>query len=343
MTELDRRKIFRSPMQLTWALLVFTIILVTILFLTWIDRSSSSIELANNNSKPSIDPALPAFHLGIIPERNIFAQRKRYLALAGYLEMNLNRRTELVTDNTYLAVLKDYAKKQLDGAFLGSLVAVLSMDRFGAKVCAKPVTTNGVSTYRGVIFVRADSSIHSLNDLAGKTIAMVRATTAGDLYPMYEMKQHNLLHADNQPIITWMGTHDTVIREVAEGNFDAGAAKDLRLDAYSADPNAVPIRRLAIGPAVPNNALVLSAQVTEDEYRTMTDLLLHMDSTPEGRSVLAQLGFNRFIPCKPSEYRPVMDMIDALGADWDVLEIDGDRPNTFREKYLNDKHNNEDK
>lgn len=332
-----------SPMQLTWVLLIFSIVLITILFLTWIDHSPKSSQTANNSTgmTNNTNPA-PVFHLGIIPERNIFAQRKRYLALAEYLKTKLGRPTELVTDNTYLAVLDDYAEKNLDGAFLGSLVAVLAMDRFSAKVCAKPVVDNDISTYRGVIFVREDSPIKTIDQLAGKTLAMVRATTAGDLYPMYELKQHQLLHNDNQPVITWLGTHDTVIREVVAGHFAAGAAKNLRIDAYAAGPNAVPLRRLAVGPAVPNNALVLAAQISDEETIAMTNLLLQMNSTEEGRAVLAQLGFSRFVSCSPSEYKPVLDMIDALGEDWDVLEIDGVRPSNFRNRFLSNQSHQED-
>ena len=50
----------------------------------------------------------------------------------------------------------------------------------GAKVLVKPTSDVGKpSTYRGVIFVRDDSPLRSLESLAGKTIVLVRATAAG--------------------------------------------------------------------------------------------------------------------------------------------------------------------
>src|SRR4051794_19913862 len=95
--------------------------------------------------------------IGVIPERDIFEQRRRYLALAEYLSERLGRPVELVTAQSYEAMIGDLRDKQVDVAFLGSLVAVLAADRLDAQILVKPQLPGAISTYRGVIFVAENS------------------------------------------------------------------------------------------------------------------------------------------------------------------------------------------
>ena len=83
-------------------------------------------------STPAESPVLatrPAniIRLGLVPEHDIFALRKSYQKLAGYLSRKLQQPVEMVTLHTYEAVLFDFKERQIEGAFLGSLVAVLAI------------------------------------------------------------------------------------------------------------------------------------------------------------------------------------------------------------------------
>lgn len=266
------------------------------------------------------------WRLGLIPERNIFEQRERYQALAGYLSRHIGRPIELVTLNTYLGVLDEFGDGHIDAAFLGSMVATLAHDRLGARVILKPVTPDGVSTYRGVLFVRDDSPIRGVADLAGHSLGMVRTTTAGNLFPVCELAELGLLHGDARPTFRWLGTHDDVIQEVVGGQVDAGAAKDLRLAAYEAEHPEVKLRRLAVGEAVPNNALLVRAGSDPLLVDRLREALLTMHQTAEGASVLEKFGAARFVPCSIDEYRAVYDMAETLGPDWPEAGVDGPAP-----------------
>ena len=77
-----------------------------------------------------------------------------YLALAGYLEeklqasANVPYRVELVTASSYAGVLTDFQEGRIDSAFCGSLVAVVAIDRYQAKVILKSETADvNLSTY----------------------------------------------------------------------------------------------------------------------------------------------------------------------------------------------------
>ena len=313
-------------MKTIWIILTALLVLLTLCLLLWLGRPPEE----ENGSAQGIaghDPTTrPVLRIGLIPERDIFEQRRRYQALADYLSGKLHRDVELATENTYEGILDDLASGNVHAAFLGSLVATLAMDRDGSQPIVKPEMEGGITTYRGVIFVRSDSPIQEVAELAGHSIAMLRTTTAGDLFPVFEMIRHNLLDSPTPPQIMWVGTHDAVIREVSEGRADAGSAKDLRLDAYEAAHPGLSFRRLAASDAAPNNALLLSAAVIEELGPELRSVMSAMTDDPAGREVLKTFGAIRFVPCDAQEYEAVYRMIDDLGENWDLLEVPGPPP-----------------
>jgi phosphonate transport system substrate-binding protein len=268
----------------------------------------------------------PPLRIGLVPERDIFRLRYRYQGLRDYLSARLGRPVEMVTLNTYEAVLLDFQEKKIEGAFLGSLVSVLAMDRLGAQVIAKPEFPGQASTYHGVIFVRADSPITKTRQLDGHTVAMVRTTMAGDLFPVCVMVRLGLLKSANPCRLVWVGTHDDVIQEVMAGRVDAGAAKDLRLDRLLSQHPEWKVRRLTTSKAVPNNALVLRADMVAELGAKLSAILLGMNEDPAGSKALSVLGATRFVPCRTEEYQVIYDMVNHMGESWSQVGVAGPAP-----------------
>jgi phosphonate transport system substrate-binding protein len=270
--------------------------------------------------------------LGLIPERDIFALRQRYTGLADYLSAKLGKRVVLVTANSYDTVLRDLAEKQVDAAFLGSLVAMLTIDRTDAKLLLKTELPDGVSSYRGVICVKQDSPIKDVKDLAGKSLALVRTTTAGNLYPVYLLSEAGLLRSPQCPRFVWVGTHDDAISAVASGQVEAAAAKDLRFKAIQQRPDATPLRVIATSPPMPENTLVVRQDAAQSLGEPLRKVLLAMDATEEGRKVLAVFGAAKFVPCDESELQPVSDMIQQVKSEWSRVGILGAPPRPLTRK-----------
>jgi len=283
--------------------------------------------------------ALRPLRIGLIPERNLFEQRRAYQALATYLDKKLPAtRVELVTTSTYAGILEDFRQPSdqggVDCAFLGSLVAVLAADRHDAQVLLKSesvrLSGEALSTYRGVLFVKDDSPIQSITDLANKRVAGVRTTTGGAVFPLFINGQ---MPEDKNFEMLWSGTHEDVIREVAEGAADAGAVKDTRLEAYQRDHPDARFRRLAQTAAVPDNALLVRRDLPAETRDALVQTLLAMNATPEGQIVLAQMGIQRFLPCTLEEYASLYQMLRALGPRWSDLSLEGPAPKNFSSTF----------
>lgn len=314
-----------GQMRTSMTILSVTLITLTVVMLFWLGRNPGTLSAFENGRTLNTPGTVPdeVLYLGLIPERDIFDQRRRYRALADYLSDQLGRPVTLVTSNTYHGALKDMTEGRIDAAFMGSLVATLAMDQLQARVLVKPEDLNGDTMYHGVLFVRDDSSVQRLDELAGRTIAMVKTTTAGHLYPIYTLVELGLFEDPNPVKIRWDGTHDRVIQDVFDGEVDAGAAKNLRIDAFEQAHPGYHFRRLADGDAVPNNALVVRPDMDSGLTSRLERALLAMHENESGKQALAVFGAVRFVPCMPEEYRPIRVMTEHLGPGWCLIGSSG--------------------
>jgi phosphonate transport system substrate-binding protein len=279
--------------------------------------------------EPTTRPATPdaeTFRVALVPEYDVFELRKSYRGLMDYLSSRVGRKVEIVTLNSYGAVLKEFQEKKIDAAFLGSLMAVMTMECCETQPVVRP-ESDGVSTYRGVIFVKEDSPVKSLDGLGGKSIAMLKATTAGSLFPLAELHRRGLLpQRPDDAQLVWMGTHDEVIAAVMSGRAEVGAVKDLRLEAYLKAHPQVKIRRLAMSDAVPNNALMVRKDVLEKIGSRLQAVMLGMQDDPEARAALGALRVQRFIPCDEADFKAVYELVDRAGEAWERVGIPGAGP-----------------
>jgi len=312
----------KDSIRIYWLMLAATVVTLTVCGLIWLASSESSAPVEPVDPVEQA-PGPAALRIGLIPERNIFEQRRRYRALADYLVSRLNAPVELVTESSYLGMLADFEDDRVDVAFLGSLVATMAMRQHDARVVLKPELAGSVTTYHGVLFVRGDSSIQTIEDLAGQSIAMVKATTAADLFPTWTLSRHGMLDGAEPPVVRWVGTHDDAVREVMAGRVDAGAAKNLRLDDYLAEHPEASVRRLEQGPEVPNNALIVSARLDPALVDQLVEILSTMHESEEGRATLEAFGARRFVPCSAEEYRAIDEMTQDLGDLWSGPGVGG--------------------
>ena len=314
-------------MKLIWVILTVVLVVLLAGLGVWVLRMPPGEDAGGRVAVgPPAAPGKEALRIGLVPERDIFQLRKRYLVLTGYLAGKLGRPVEVVTVNTYQAVMQDFAERKVDAAFLGSFVAVLTVDRQNAQVLVKPVAEGGVSTYRGVLIVPEGSPVRRVADLGGRSVAMVKTTAAGDLFPIWAMHEAGLLKSAAPPRLVWVGTHDDVILETLAGRVDAGAVKNLRLDAYEATHRDMKICRLATSDEVPNDALVVRGDLGPTLGAELRDALLAMDTDPEGVRALKGFGAIRFVPCGLDEFAAIYRMVEALGDQWERLGIDGPPP-----------------
>lgn len=257
--------------------------------------------------------------IGLLPEMNVFKQRKRFQPLVEHLSRETGVKVRLTLLSRYGNIVQRLSEEKVDAAFLGSFTGALAISQLKVEPLARPVNMDGTSTYHGYIFVRADSGITNAATMKGKTLALVeRATTAGYVFPLAWLKHNGV--ADVEAHFAehfFTGSHDAAVEAVLDGKADVGAAKNTIYEHVFRDhPDTTnALRIVASSPRVPSNGLCVSPGFPEKLKRDIRKALLGLHLTDEGRSVLSVLKAKRFVPTSRDDYAPVVEMAKEAGID----------------------------
>ncbi|MGZ5599698.1 MAG: EAL domain-containing protein [Methylobacter sp.] len=176
---------------------------------------------------------LPAYgaepvRIGVLAFRPKPQTLAQWQPLAAVLKQAIPERDFVVEAFSFPELNRAVASRQLDFVLTnpGHYVLLTRRSGLSAPLATLAVNDNGqrATVFGGVIFSRADqSTINTLNDIKGKTIAVTSTDSLGG-YQMeaYELKQAGIyLPQDAELIITGM-PHDNVVEAVLSGRAEAG-------------------------------------------------------------------------------------------------------------------------
>ncbi len=108
----------------------------------------------------------------------------------------------------------------------------------------------GVSHFGGVLFTRADNAaIESLDDVRGKTLAAVDSGSLGGwLAGWRRLRAEGIEPEDDLAEVRFAGTHDAVVRAVAEGRAEVGIVRTGTLESMVAEGKIEPGTFHVLGP-----------------------------------------------------------------------------------------------
>lgn len=258
----------------------------------------------------------PSFLIGLVPEQSMFKQIERYQPLVHYLSERTGFEVRLTVLSTYQSILTGFISEKMDAAFFGSFSYILAHQKLGVQSIARPVGLNGKSTYHGLIFVRKDSRIRSINDMRGKRFAFAsKDTTAGYLLPLAYFRQARVDYKTYFTETYFTGTHEDAIRDVLDRKADVGAAKSTEFDRLAADDPRIrtDLLILAKSPEMPENSLAVRRGIDPVLVEKLKAVLFAMDQDPEGARILQQFGAHRFIETAESDFKPVYEYARSAG------------------------------
>lgn len=270
--------------------------------------------------------------IAVLPEQNVFEQRKKYKPLAEYLSNALDMNVKIKLLDSYGSVYDEIKNKTIDAAFFGSFNYVLTRARADIEPIARPVYPNGRSSYHSLIFIRKDEAFTGdIRFFKGKHIALVHeVTTSGYLFPAWYFKKHGV--SDFKQFfskVTFTGSHDAAILSVLNGQADIGASKDLIFDQLSSAHPEIKDKLVVIAASsmeVPSNTLCVRGDVDPRIKMTLKKTLLNMHTSREGKRILN--GFNNasgFKETLNSEYDELTKMARELDIDTETFRFRASR------------------
>jgi len=193
----------------------------------------------------------------------------------------------------------------------GSLV--LDAERNGYSIVGK---MGDDDKYRSVIFVRRDSGINKLSDLAGKTLTTSGPNAlAGTMMPLFFLYK-NGVNVKRDLKRLYAPSFESTIMNVYLGRCSAGASK--RAVAMETLKNRPEIgAKLLIKwetPPLINNALFIRSDMDTLIAGDLTKLIFTLQDSEEGRKALLPLDVGKFEKATSKTYKPLREFLAEYNA-----------------------------
>ena len=310
--------------------IIFTLLVIPVLFISMHCAAPESEKKADENVKPEVERVAvnapetlriaytPTIEAGEIVEKNE--------QLDSILSQKLGIPVESSIIMSYVAAIQGLASGQIDCAMVSPLAYVLGSEKFPMDVILK-VKRNGKTEYSSQIIVNVESGIDTIDDLAGHSLAFVdRISTSGHLYPRsFLLAQGYDIENDflNPPV--FVGSHDKVAIDVMNGLFDIGTTyQDVRERVKEKFPEVMERTKvIAVTGAIPNEMFCVRADIDpgfkSKLITALKEISVGVEIEGEILKPLYDLSkIDELVPAKDSDYDPVRRVIKGL--DLDILQ-----------------------
>jgi len=191
--------------------------------------------------------------------------KQMYAPILERICRNIGYKARIIIVKDYDALIDGMEKGLIDVGWFSPFAYVTARKKIGVKPIATP-RVNGRFSYRGYIIARKSSNIQSLSDLKGRHFGYVDPKSAsGYLYARHILKSNGLDPDRIFSKVSFMGTHDNVIKAVLNGEIDAGATYNEAMDMAKArglDVNALKI--IAETEDIPKDAIAVNPSIPDE-------------------------------------------------------------------------------
>jgi len=168
---------------------------------------------------------LPVFRIGLLGGENEADRLRNNECMQVQLSERLGVPVEMFPAPDYAGVIQGLVAGQLDYAGLGAsaYAAIYLQDPTAVEPIFVSAEADGSLGYIAPMYVRADSDIHSLEDMRGRSLAYADPnSTSGYLVPRFELSRAGIDDTTYFSRTGFGGGHEQATIAVLEGQYDAG-------------------------------------------------------------------------------------------------------------------------
>ena len=177
----------------------------------------------NNNSKETSAPKQETIKMGVIPTDSNEDVKAVYEPVAEYLKKETGINVEMYYANDYSAVIEAMKNDKIDMASFGAFSYILAADQTKIEPLVTQIgKATGDKFYTSLLITHKGSSIKSIKDLKGKTVAFADpASTSGNLVPRKWLLDNGIDADKDLKEAIYSGGHDASALAVENGKVDA--------------------------------------------------------------------------------------------------------------------------
>ncbi len=251
--------------------------------------------------------------VGVFPRKGFTVAMQTFAPLADYLAEKLNRPVKLESAPDFAAFWKGVEKRRYDLVHFNQYYYARAHNSHSYDVIAKN-EEHGRSTMAGVIVVRRESDINSLEDLRGRKILFGGGRMAMQSYIVtsYLLRQAGLQPGDyreefaRSPANALLAAYFGMVP--AAGSADA----NIHLSVVTNTVDISEFRILAIGEQLSHLPWAVKKEMPEPLRKHITEIFLGMAETRRGRAVLKQADLTGLLPARDDEYDAHRKIINAV-------------------------------
>jgi phosphonate transport system substrate-binding protein len=236
-----------------------------------------------------------------------------YKGLVSLLQTKLGCPVKLFIATNYTAEVEAMRAKKLDVGEFGPLGYIFAH----ALAKAQPVAVFGTKdrkpvTYTAALWVPADSTIKTVADLKGHTLALSDpASTSGNLFPRYAMLKAGL-NPDKDVKIQYAGSHTASLLALVNGKVDAGEINSQQQSTATAAKqfDASKFRTIWRSAPIPNDPITVRGDLPS-AFRTAFAKALFSLTPADLKTVDAELGVDAgpIIAGSDALYNQIRDLV----------------------------------
>jgi len=268
--------------------------------------------VAGTGSSAGKNKSKQTIYFGVIPRDNPRIMYEKYQPLLDYLSEKTPYNYELVLKKNYGDTVSALGKGTVDMALFGPLTYLEAHARHGAACLLKPKGIDGTATYKSVIITRRSSNISKLSQLKGKTVAFsALKSTSGNLMPRYMLASTGI-HLSELNKYANFDYHDSAVKAVLKGQYDAGAVRDSVAKKYM----QLGLEVIATSEAIPTGPLVITKRLPASAVDEIKKALLALNPNDANhQKILKRLDDdlkNGFTEASDSDYAGIRTKINAV-------------------------------
>ncbi|MDO9317137.1 MAG: PhnD/SsuA/transferrin family substrate-binding protein [Gammaproteobacteria bacterium] len=262
-------------------------------------------------------PSLPSqgvYHFAVHPLHNPAKLIEAYQPLVDYLNAHLQEgHLELEASRDYARFEEKYARRDPEFLLPNPLQSLQAME-VGYRVIAM---AGEPADFTGIFVVRRDSGLTVPTDLKGKAVSYPSATAlAACIMPQYFLHTHGVdvnEDIDNQ----YVGSQESSIMNAYLGLTAVGATWPTPWRAFQKEHPEEAAQLMVIWETEPliNNSVMVRNDVPPEVADKVAELLLELDETEEGISILGRMETARFLPATDMDYDVVRDYVARFEAE----------------------------
>lgn len=239
---------------------------------------------------------------GILPFVSPFALAKRFAPLRIYLEQQIGQPVRIVSASSYPDFVDRTANGQYDIVLTAPHFVLLALDSgkytLGASYL-KPLSAH--------VVVARDSHVRSTLDLANELIALppkqAIISTIGE-----ELLANRGLVDGKAPILQYYSSHNSAYHAVVTGK---AAAAIISVNVLNmALKNGAAIRVIDRSKDFPGLGILTARHLPADLQKKISDILVTMKDTPEGKLVLQQIDYPGYRYSDPESFEMLRYYLD---------------------------------